>query len=206
MIGARGGVSWIWKIGNQRGTERQQQRALHGIPVVHVCITSNIERIGVNTEVCSRWLAERGWERSPFRPLRDRSEVKWHTMRKSIFRGRRPLCFLEVATVRAPSLSLFLFLSYSFLLIRRAPSRFGNHRIIAPWDPIGSELPVCGRRDQWTATREIALLTVRSPIFLHGFCAFPLFFLSSSARKKTHFNLNFIQCINKCAFFRILRN
>ena len=23
------------------------------------------------------------------------SEVKWHTMRKSIFRGRRPLCFLE---------------------------------------------------------------------------------------------------------------
>lgn len=28
---------------------------------------------------------------------RDRSEVKWHTMRKSIFRGRRPLCFLVAA-------------------------------------------------------------------------------------------------------------
>lgn len=57
--------------------------------------------------VCSLagWLVAfvRGRERGPFVRIArfgtaQRSE-KWHTMRKSIFRGRRPLCFFEVATV-----------------------------------------------------------------------------------------------------------
>lgn len=168
MIGAREEASCGSERSGTSGASGDSSNALCTESPWCTCASQVIPNESVNTEVCSRWLAERGWERGPFRPLRDRSEVKWHTMRKSIFRGRRPLCFLEVATVRPLSLSFFcLSLSYSFLLIRRTPSHFVNHRIITPWDPIGSELPVCGRCDQWTATREIALLTVHSPIFLH---------------------------------------
>jgi len=69
------------------------------------------------------------------------SGVKWHTMRKSIFRGRRPLCFLEVATVRSLpsphfSLPFSLSLSSSVSLIPRAC--FPPPAIASP-EPIGDE-------------------------------------------------------------------
>jgi len=77
-------------------------------------------------------------------------------MRKSIFRGRRPLCFLEVATVRPPPSSRFslfpppppslsLSLSLSVSLIPRACSRFVIRLpplpppAIASPEPIGDE-------------------------------------------------------------------
>lgn len=211
---------WSVREGASRGSERSGASGASGDSSSSLCTESLrcmcasqvTPNESVNTEVCSRWLAARGWERGPFRPLRDRSEVKWHTMRKSIFRGRRPLCFLEVATV-CPLLSfsfsltlspfpLYLFLSHSFLLIPRVSSRFVNHRIIAPWDPIGGESPVCGRRDQWTATREITLLTVHSPIFLLAdFAHFPFSFFDASNSAWIKFNAQ--TCFS---FFRILRN